>query len=113
VRTLGVVDSFPLSEFLIAFGHSFGFFFEQEIELVVGIVALFEEGVFLWAMGAGEEVGAGVGAGLVKGAEELGAVVGVEVLDGEGESELGFMEEAVEAARRTRRRVQVSRAVNR
>jgi len=96
VRTDGVVDSFPLADFLVEFGDRLGFLFEQVIELVViGFVASFEEGVFLGAMGVGEEVGEGVGAGLVKEAEELGAVVGVEVLEGEGESMLDFFEEAL------------------
>jgi hypothetical protein len=92
VRTDGVVDSFPLPEFLIEFGHGFRFFFEQVIELVVvGFVASFEEAVFLGAMGVGEEVGKSIGTGFVEEAEELGAVVGIEVLEGEGEgvSDLG------------------------
>jgi len=46
-------------------------------------------------MGIGEEVWCFSGAGLIKEAEELGSVIGVDVLDGEGESAPDLIEEAL------------------
>lgn len=92
VRADGVVDFFPLAEFLIEFRDGLGFFFEEMIELiVVGFVASFEEAVVFGRMGVGEEVGCGFSASFFEEAEELGAVVGIEVLEGEreGVSDLG------------------------
>jgi hypothetical protein len=61
----GVVDFFPLAQFLIEFGHGLRFFFEQVVELVVvGFVGTFEEAVLFRAMGVGEEVGERIGAGV-------------------------------------------------
>jgi hypothetical protein len=94
--TDGVVDSFPLPEFLIEFGHGSRFFFEEMIELVVvGFMRAFEEAVVLGTMGGGEKVREGVGAGLFKEAKEFGSVVGVEVLEGEGEGVLDLGQEAL------------------
>ena len=95
MRTDGVVGAFPLAEFLIEIGHGLGFFFEQVIELVIiGFVASFDQAVVLGAMGVGEEVRDRVGAGFFKEAEELGAIVGVKVLEGEGEGGFNLSEEA-------------------
>lgn len=92
MRTDRVVDLLPLAQFLIEFGHGLGFFFEEMIELIiVGFMRTFDQAVLFGGMGVREKVGDGIGAGFVEEAEELGAVVGVEVLEGEGEgvSDLG------------------------
>jgi hypothetical protein len=72
----GVVGFLPAAQFLVELLDAFRLFLKEMIKLVViGFVGAFDESVLLGRAGVGEAVGV-VRAGLVKGAEELAAVVG-------------------------------------
>jgi len=90
-----VVEALPGTEFGVEFGRGLRSFFEERVELVViGFRESFEEAVLFGAVGRREKVGEGLGASLLKATEERGAVVGVEVLEGEGKSLSNLAEEA-------------------
>ena len=94
VRSDGVVRFLPRTQFSVENLDAFGLFLKEMIKLVViGFVGAFDKGVLLGRAGVGEAVGT-VGACLVKEAEELAAVVGLDVLEREGEGAAGFFEEA-------------------
>jgi hypothetical protein len=91
----GVVGFLPGAEFSVELLDAFRLLVEEVIELlVVGAVGALDEGVLLGRAGVGEAVGV-VRAGLVEEAEELAAVVGLDMLDREGKGAAGFFEEVL------------------
>ena len=95
VGSNGVVRALPRTQFVVEFLDGFRLLVEEMVELlVVGAVRSLDEGVLFRGAGVREAVGV-VRAGLVKEAEELAAVVGLDMFDREGKGAAGFLEEAL------------------